>query len=187
MPVRSYIREHYRNEQRGICAYCKNPISFNTAGNAHVEHIVPKSLHIDFIFEEKNLCVICADCNTIKRDQETLGSIPNTLAPSRTQNTRRRYPRSSNAFLIVHPHFDEWDQHIIKFGVRYTDRSEKGAFTIKACKLNRFFHKNFDVDESFLDDSEIMGMMSKWIDSKSSMQKTEVLLKLADSLSKMNL
>lgn len=187
LAVRSYIREHYRQEQRGLCAYCKNPISLNSASNAHVEHIAPKSLYLDFIFEAKNLCVICADCNTIKRNQETFGEIPNTLLPLQGGASRRLYPRSSGAFLIVHPHFDEWDRHIQKFGVRYTDRSDKGAFTIKACKLNRFFHQNFDTDDNFIEDDELIGIMNTFIESRSSIEKGQILFQLTQSLSKMNI
>lgn len=187
LPVRSFIRSHYRNEQRGICAYCKERVSTRTADNAHVEHIAPKSLYIDFMFEEKNLCVICADCNVIKRSQETINEIPDTLAARSGTAPRRQYPRSSNAFLIVHPHFDDWDDHIEKFGVRYTDKTDKGIFTIQACKLNRYFHNNFNVDDEYLDDDQLHKLMSDWIDAPSSVQKARILSRLATSLSKMNI
>lgn len=187
LPVRSFIRAYYRNEQRGLCAYCKERISTQTADNAHVEHIVPKSLHLNFMFEEKNLCVICADCNVIKRNQETLNEVPDTLAARPAAAARRQYPRSSGAFLIVHPHFDNWDEHIQKFGVRYTDKTDKGIFTIKACKLNRYFHNNFDVDDEYLNDDELHQMMSDWMGAPSSLQKTMILSRLAASLSKMNI
>lgn len=133
--VRKEIRDFYKNEQRGICSYCKQTVSVVSVANCHVEHIVPKSIHQDFIFNPKNLCVICADCNQIKRDQETLGEIPETMTKA---GMRKRYPSSSNAFKIIHPHFDNYDDHILIINGCYIDKgSKKGNFTIGACNLNR--------------------------------------------------
>lgn len=114
-----------------MCAYCRNPVSLTSAQNAHVEHIAPKSKYLKFIFEPKNLCVICADCSAIKQNQEVLDS-PDTI-----KRKTRRYPRSSSAFRIVHPHFDKWDDHILKVHGFFVDRTPKGHFTIGACVLNR--------------------------------------------------
>lgn len=132
--LRQFIRDHYRRQQTGICSYCKGQLSVQSTANCHVEHIAPKSKYVDFIFEPKNLCVICADCNEIKRSQETLNEVSDTVVNGKS---RKRYPRSSGAFKIVHPHFDKWDEHIEKFGTFYVDKSDKGHFTIGACKLNR--------------------------------------------------
>lgn len=135
--LRREIRNFYKEEQKGICSFCKKDVSLISAMNCTVEHIVPKSLHLDYIFVEKNLCVICADCNQIKREQETLGEIPETIKNSKD---RKKYPRSSNAFKIVHPHFDNYDDHIFMTNGFYVDKSVKGHFTIGACKLNRKLH-----------------------------------------------
>lgn len=132
--LRQFIRNHYRSQQAGICAYCRGPVSLQSVANCHIEHIAPKSKYLSFIFEPKNLCVICADCNEIKRSQETLNQEPDTVI---NRNTRRMYPRSSGAFKIVHPHFDKWDEHIEQFGIFYADKTDKGHFTIGACRLNR--------------------------------------------------
>lgn len=135
---RKTVRVHYRNEQRGVCAFCKQPISLASTGNCHVEHIIAKSKYREFIFEPKNLCVICTDCNIIKRDKEVQQGDLNVL-PNSTKI--KRYPRSSKAFLIVHPHFDIWEDHIAQFGKLYVDLSDKGLFTIGACTLNRAIRK----------------------------------------------
>ncbi|AXQ31511.1 hypothetical protein D0B54_23740 [Solimonas sp. K1W22B-7] len=132
--LRSFMRNHYRDMQLGVCAFCRNAVSLQSASNCHVEHIAPKSLYRHFMFEPKNLCVICADCNEIKRDQEVMNDVPDTVVRG---VTRRRYPRSASAFWIVHPHFDTWTDHIEQFGMFYVDKSRKGHFTIGACRLNR--------------------------------------------------
>lgn len=133
-PYRKLVRDYYRTIQNGECAFCKQNISLVATGNCHIEHIVPKARHPKFIFEPKNLCVICSDCNTIKRDKEVHKIDPEVLSNG---PGAQRYPRSSNAFLIVHPHFDKWEDHIEKFGSLYADLSDKGLFTMGACTLNR--------------------------------------------------
>lgn len=132
--VRGHIRRHYREVQFGICAYCRAAVSLQSSLNCHVEHIAPKSIYQKFIFEPRNLCVICADCNVIKRDQEVMAETPDPVIRG---GTRKRYPKSSSAFKIVHPHFDVYDEHIEKFDSFYVEKSEKGHFTIGACRLNR--------------------------------------------------
>ncbi|PLC56159.1 HNH endonuclease [Photobacterium carnosum] len=174
--VRSSLRRFYRSKQIGKCAFCFNEVSFVSAANAQVEHIAPKSLHRQFIFEPKNLCVICADCNTIKRDQEVLNEMPETI---NNPNARVRYPRASSAFKIVHPHFDNYQTHIIKRGKVYVDRTPKGQFTISACKLNRFFHQ-FGFEEDFVDDEILIVLMTSFIASGTTHERKIVLDALKD-------
>ncbi|KQG95934.1 hypothetical protein APC57_05340 [Acinetobacter baumannii] len=170
--LRSLIRAHYRTKQGALCAYCKARISLVSASNAHIEHIVPKAIHLEYIFEPKNLCVICADCNTIKRNQETINDIKNPLV-----NIISRYPRSSNAFKIIHPHFDDYDLHIAIKGKIYIDLTPKGNFTIGACKLNRYFQK-FGIDQDFIDDSVLIEIFQKFMDSDNTAEKAYLINEL---------
>lgn len=175
--LRSKIRRFYRLEQQGICAFCKNEISLVAANNANVEHIAPKSKHLDFMFEPKNLCVICVDCNIIKRAQEVVDAIETVNAPE----GRARYPRASRAFNIVHPHIDEYDDHIKKLGRIYIDKTMKGHFTIGCCKLNRFYHQ-FDIEDEFIDDVQLNELMARFQDSDSAIEKGQILAQIRDGL-----
>ena len=135
---------------------------------------MPKSLHIGFIFTPKNICVICADCNQIKRNQETLAEIPDTVTHGAR---RRRYPRVSGAFLIVHPHFDVYDDHILETNGYYIDKSTKGHFTIGACKLNRKLHE-FGSEINNLNDAELSDVMNNFLDEKDFVKRAAHLKKL---------
>ncbi|EOV8972705.1 HNH endonuclease [Cronobacter turicensis] len=146
--VRAEIRNHYRNAQRLKCVYCLEPISLRSAQAAPVEHIIPKSQYLQFIFEPKNLCVICPDCNEYKGKNEVL------FEPVVTGTRRKRYPTSSASFRIVHPHIDEYDAHIIKANQLYVDRTPKGHYTIGICKLNRFYH-NFGACDELIEDVKL--------------------------------
>lgn len=177
-PLRSHVRTHYRNEQRAICSFCRGPLGLQAAENCQVEHIVPKSIRPEFMFEPKNLCVICADCNTIKRDQEVTATIPNTVAPRRGQ---QRYPRTSNAFLIVHPHFDIYSEHILIHHGFYVDRSPKGNFTIGACKLNRRLHE-FGWDENIVDRPTLMEAAQQYVNSEPGVDRLAALQRLREEV-----
>lgn len=177
-PLRTNLRIFYRNEQRGVCAFCKNEISLQAAANCTIEHIIPKSKYIDFIFHQKNLCVICADCNQIKRAQEILDEIPNVLSNDRR---RVRYPTASSSFKIVHPHFDVWNEHIIRMGRAYVDRTRKGGNTILICKLNRFFHL-FEVGEEYIDDADLSELMNEYLSCGRPIRKAEILFQIKEAL-----
>jgi 5-methylcytosine-specific restriction endonuclease McrA len=171
-PLRSALRSHYRQAQNGLCTYCRQTISTASAQNCHVEHIVPKSLHPEFIFEPKNLCVICAECNAIKRAQETAHDIPETLS-----REPRRYPRASSAFKIVHPHVDTYTDHIEVFHRFYLDRTPKGHFTIGACKLNRFLH-NYGWRKPFFEELQVTEAMQEFMGGTDAMGKMAALDRL---------
>lgn len=174
LTVRTTIRNYYRTLQNYDCAYCKNSLSITSAANAQIEHIVAKSLRSDFMFEPKNLCIICADCNEIKRNQEIRHIVEDPL----TNPAAIRYPRSSNAFKIVHPHFDAWDEHILRLGQHYyVDKSRKGAALISTCVLNRRLHK-MGWEKEVFSDVDLSEAMNKYLESTDSNHKNLYLTEL---------
>ncbi|HEX8576729.1 MAG TPA: HNH endonuclease [Flavobacterium sp.] len=175
--IRSSIREYYRVEQKANCAYCRQNVSLTSASNCQVEHIVPKAKYIDFIAEPKNLCVICADCNEIKRSQEVLNELPDVT----TNTTIRRYPRTSNAFKIVHPHFDNYNEHLLVINGFYFDKSLKGGYTIVFCKLNRKLHK-LGYENLEFSDIELMQIMTAYLSETDSLRKIYILRRLREML-----
>jgi len=159
--LRRHIREHYRFEQKLKCAYCANPVAHISASGAPIEHIVPKSSHPKFAFEPLNLCVICTDCNEIKRAQEVAGEeIP-------LYRKKVRYPTSTNAFKIVHPHFDDYSKHIFKANHVYVGITQKGNWTVYACKLNRYFLR-FGVCDELVNDVALIAERARFHEARNS-------------------
>lgn len=124
--VRKEIKAHYIREQRHLCCYCGIPCPATHGSVWDVEHVVPQSRRPEFMFTPVNLGVACKECNGIKSAKETL------VDPS-----ARAYPSTSDAFLIVHPHFDEWSDHILRDHLTYASFTDKGKWTIEECRLNR--------------------------------------------------
>lgn len=176
--LRSEIREYYRKQQKGICSYCRQAVSTIYASNCHIEHIAPKSLHPEYIFEPRNLCIICSDCNQIKRNQETIGIIPNTIR----KKYKKKYPDKSEDFYIVHPHFDKYDDHIIIINGLYVDRdSAKGNFTIGACRLNRRLGLvGWEIE--VVDEADLINDFNSFIDEKNNVKKYGILEKIKRKL-----
>ena len=126
-PTRKEIKQHYIAEQRHLCCYCGLPDPAVHGLDWDVEHIAPRKLHPRFMFTPANLAVACRECNQHKGSKETL------LDPSVSV-----YPLKADAFLIVHPHFDDWTEHILRDHLAYAAFTPKGEWTIKECNLNRF-------------------------------------------------
>ncbi|SHK31442.1 HNH endonuclease [Epilithonimonas mollis] len=178
LTLRCEIREYYRRQQKGICSYCKQVVSIVYATNCHVEHIAPKSLHPEYIFEPQNLCVICSECNQIKRNQETIGTISNTIR----KKYKKKYPDKSEDFYIVHPHFDNYDDHIIIVNGLYIDKdSAKGNFTIGACRLNRRLGL-VGWELEVVDEPDLINDFNNFIDEKNSLKKYSILDKIKKKL-----
>lgn len=143
-PVRAEIKKHYIQEQKFMCCYCGFLYASSHGLVWDVEHVVPKSIHPDFMFTESNLAVACKDCNLHKSSKETM-----------VDQTATEYPSSGVDFLVVHPHFDEWSNHILRVNNTYASRTPKGSWTIKECNLSRFAARKIGLmqpisDERFL-------------------------------------
>lgn len=120
------VRVHYRKQQNKKCAYCRMDISAATS-YFPIEHIVPKSLHPEWMYEPLNLCIACANCNSAKNNQEVLSNKNTTILPT-----------DSSGYIIIHPYYDRYFDHIeIVDGLLYKGLTPKGTKTIEICNLTR--------------------------------------------------
>ena len=129
--LKSKIKAHYLKVQKHHCPYCQMQIRVSNHRNWDTEHIIPRTTVPYFMFEPQNLCVSCTDCNNSKKAQKVTNS-----------KAKTNLPIKSEQYLIIHPHFDNYKDHItvIEAGLLYIAKSPKGENTIKILSLNRF-HK----------------------------------------------
>lgn len=134
-PVRKEIKDHYIVEQNYVCVYCRRQIV--TANNAlwDAEHVITRVKASRFMFTPKNLAVSCRDCNISKGQEEV-----------RKNASRKSFPNESKHYLIVHPHFDNYEDHIRWFGDVCTPISVKGVKTQEICGLTRFTAELLGID-----------------------------------------
>ena len=128
----SKIRSQLDNNQ-SKCAYCG--IKFKDKGDSQVEHIAAKSdtrppRHPEFTFTLKNLVLACVSCNGFskKSTQETIA------------NKHKTYSKCT--FTIVHPYFDNPDDHydwvidLTAVVIQVKNGSPKGAESIRMFGLD---------------------------------------------------
>lgn len=131
--MKSRAKKHYIKVQKNCCCYCGERLLTEHGRVWDLEHVVPKDSHPDFMFEPVNLAVACPDCNQAKSNNQTL--IDPTVVT---------YPTTSESYLVVHPHFDRWKDHLDKCGLVFKPLSDKGTWTAKHCNLGRYFLKYID-------------------------------------------
>ena len=122
------------------------------------------------MFEPLNLCVSCIDCNSAKSDKKVTNS-----------RAKNKYPSNSSDYLIIHPHFDNYHEHIIviKEGFYYVARQKKGEKTIELCKLNRFYEFS-DFGSSVQDDDRIFLLSEQLKTEKNEKVKKEIRRNIAE-------
>ncbi|QGG41047.1 HNH endonuclease [Aeromicrobium yanjiei] len=107
------IREALRLETARKCAYCES--SLGSVSFAHVEHIVPKSLHPELAHEWVNLTLACEICNVGKD----------------------KYWSAENP--VLNPYIDDISASLTFLGdfVGAPLGDVRGSVTINLCGLNR--------------------------------------------------
>ena len=129
--VKEAIKQHYLKAQNYTCVYCKQVIVVEHLGVWDAEHIIPKEYNPQFMFEPKNLCVSCKDCNNSKSNKSVL------IKPSRT---RRKFPDCAEDYSFCHPHYHEYDRHVrvVEVAGFYMPLTAEGVALIEMCGLLRF-------------------------------------------------
>ena len=154
--VRSEIKNFYITEQNHRCAYCNYMVPTNHNALWDAEHIISKAKNPEFLFEPRNLAISCRDCNTAKDEQEV-----------RVNPGKKTFPDNSDDYLIVHPHFDEYEKHIRWYGsICAPYNSDKGKNTIVMCNLMRFAAKLMGIDGKVVD-PEFDELIGKLLNAKS--------------------
>ncbi|HCH0394465.1 TPA: hypothetical protein NKA14_004147 [Vibrio parahaemolyticus] len=127
--MKSNIKKHYIAEQDKTCAHCQVNMHTTHGMVWDTEHIIDKDSSPQWMFKPLNLCVSCKDCNGAK----------GTRAVTKSKSYKK-FPSKSANYRIIHPHFDNYDEHIEVAvpGATYRYITEKGRYTIEVCGLLRY-------------------------------------------------
>jgi hypothetical protein len=134
--IKQKIKDYYLSKgvQNNTCPYCKRDLNTQHGRCWDIEHIIPRSHAKYFMFEPYNLCLSCIDCNQAKSNKDiTVGMLLDSKA-------RVHYPLESAKYKFIHPHFDNYEEHmiIIEEGLLYWAKTPKGEQTKTICSLDRF-------------------------------------------------
>lgn len=130
--LRKTLREYLLPRLKFRCCYCQQRKTERHGLTWDIEHIAPKSLYPQFLFDLNNLAISCKECNIAKGEKNTLSG-----------NFRAKYPDNGGGFSIIHPYFDTYSDHIeiVRCGDQQTYRvknANKGKSTYMMCDLIRF-------------------------------------------------
>jgi 5-methylcytosine-specific restriction endonuclease McrA len=143
------LKKTLRKSQMAQCCFCRRQFGDDYA--VHIEHFVDKSLYGTFTFEIRNLALACGTCNGAKNGftLRTLSRLKKRairegkvfqhrcLALSTALPPGTAYPLTQDKFRWVHPHIDQFSQHIeLGPGWTYTRKTLKGYRTIRSAGLN---------------------------------------------------
>ncbi|CAG2128926.1 HNH endonuclease [Cupriavidus plantarum] len=130
--VKKHIKDYYIKVQDHVCPYCQQKMVVDHNGAWDAEHIIAKDARPEFMFEPENLCIACKDCNGEKSNKNVL-----------TNPQLKRFPRNREAYLICHPHFDQYEAHlkVVSNPLFFIPHTDKGRRTIEICGLLRFLYQ----------------------------------------------
>lgn len=130
--LKKNLKDYYIGAQGYQCPYCLQIIEVAHNAVWDAEHIIPRVTHPQFSFEPYNLCVSCKDCNLAKHDKKVVYA-----------RVKDKFSVNPDDYLICHPHFDEYSDHIKVISVAgfYMPRTAKGKNLIEMCGLLRFLFK----------------------------------------------
>jgi hypothetical protein len=131
--IRLKIKHFYIAEQNERCCYCDLEYPSQHGWVWSVEHVISRHLQPRWTFEPRNLAASCHECNGGKGKSEVRRN-PNIVG----------FPDQGTRYKIVHPHFDNWDDHLRRLGQLYIALDEKGSFTINCCNLFRFAERKLN-------------------------------------------
>lgn len=138
--IRKRVKRYYIQVQAYRCCYCSQTVYAEHGWAWDIEHVIARSINARFMFEPCNLAISCIECNQAK-------SVTPVTNPKRV-----RFPKRSENYAIVHPHYDEWSEHIeLEGDVTYRAITEKGKFTIYHCDLFRFWQRKAKIERPIRD------------------------------------
>ena len=118
------------------CCYCG--LKVNEGGRAEIEHIANKGgtkrpAYIEFVFTKENLAIVCQFCNSSsKKGQEDIMDFVD----------KTNY--NNCTFKIVHPYFDDPNQHYDwskgKYEILISSETDKGKKSIQLFGLDTEAH-----------------------------------------------
>ncbi|UTJ06718.1 HNH endonuclease [Arcobacter roscoffensis] len=128
------IKDFLLEKENYECSYCRKNLHGETYMVIDIEHILPKSIFKEFMFDvNNNLSISCRRCNAgIKKTDISFLKKINLKKISLNYKNR-------NFYKFIHPNLDDYYKHIDyyvsiknkKKVIHYSKKTKKGYFTYK--------------------------------------------------------
>lgn len=170
------VKKYYYWGQECRCCYCSSQLMPN-ATTYHADHIVDKSTYRKFTFEPSNFGVACAVCNVHKGKKNVLAAGVDIALT--------KLPDGKDDYLIVHPHLDEWSDHLGFDGdgfIRSIKPNGKGKNTIDICGIEAINFTKLAVKFSIDAREDAYRLMCDLARKRLSKARREAMLSVLDRL-----
>jgi len=164
---RNEVKEHYYNEQLRRCCYCSVELQRHK-GTYDAEHVLDQSDYVEYMFEPENLAAACKLCNGTKSNQSVAANGLRFTALS----------RNSLDYTIVHPHLDEWNDHLAfdSIGrILAVNNCFKGRETIRICGIDALNLARLADEFSFSDRKDAESALRAFHEVKDVQRRTETV------------
>lgn len=139
------IKSHLRDLQGESCCYCRKNIAGEFSLVLDIEHILPKSVYQEYMFETSNLAVACKRCNMDLKKADISFLVEGADVT--------QLPFKSSQFMFIHPNLDIYSNHL-----RYIVVIDGDLKLIKYQPVNSSAKGHYTYDYFKLRDLEIDSM-----------------------------
>ncbi|MBG0620529.1 HNH endonuclease [Enterobacter roggenkampii] len=154
--IKTKIKDWLCIKQKHVCCYCSRNIYGEFKMVIDIEHVLPKSKYLSYMFTMDNLAVSCKRCNmNIKGERVDFISFGADIS---------LHPFNSSNYLFIHPNTDNYYDHIdyffiqsnaqIKVFYSIKNKSAKGKYTYDFFKLERLVLDSFDEAQGLISENE---------------------------------
>ncbi|MDM9638024.1 hypothetical protein ABFP31_00930 [Acinetobacter nosocomialis] len=176
--IKGKIRAYFLPRQNNECCYCKMLKQEKNGKVWNIEHVFPREKYPQFTFIPENLAISCLECNGFKLAQDVKSN----------SKPIKNYPRTGFNIKIIHPHFDDYNEHIKvtrapdgKIFHTPINKSKKGRNTIVMCNLFRFQEEAFGKENNYQKSvaEQITKVLISSINQKMSAQELDLAIQIA--------
>ncbi|MGN6417675.1 MAG: hypothetical protein ACTHMC_09300 [Pseudobacter sp.] len=167
-PVKRKIKNHYRGILNENCCYCRRDTTDEFNMVLDIEHVLPKVIYGDYMFEPFNLSVSCKRCNMEIKKDKILFLINPDISTELAADT--------NNYKFIHPNLDLYKEHLTKEMYQYDDqklikynvvnKSPKGEFTKVFFELEKIEQDSFNSAQGITPSHGITPLMAENVASE---------------------
>lgn len=173
--VKCRIKNSHLSKDFPKCCYCLRDFTGEFRFDIDIEHILPKSIYKNCIFDLKNLSVACKRCN-MKLKKTDVKFLTKNLLELHGKWTFRYF--NSKYYKFIHPNLDKFCEHMDFINTRINDISFKKYIPKKLSKKGKYTYQYFKLDE--LESDTLTKIQGGSVPDKN----TDVALQIRDVLKK---
>lgn len=173
--IKERIKKFYLSNPLPMCCYCLRDFTGEFSFDIDIEHILPKSIYTNCIFDLENLNVACKRCN-MQIKKADIGFLTTDLK-ERYGIFKHNYFQSK-CYKFIHPNLDCVYDHLDVKNVRVNKLNFKKYIPKKGSKKGRYTYDYFKLNELESDNlTEIQG-------GKVVKRDTEISIEIGDIFKK---